>query len=107
MEDAATAEISRSQVWQWIRHGARLEDGRKVDTGLLRSVTDDEMKRIESEVGPERFRAGRFPEARTLFERLSTQEWLEEFLTLPAYELLEATDGEATDGSHSPGTNRR
>ncbi len=106
MEDAATAEISRSQVWQWIRHSATLEDGRTVDAALLRTVTDDEMKRIETEVGPDRFRAGRFSEARQLFERLSTQERLEEFLTLPAYEILDATDG-AKDGSHSPGNDRR
>ena len=106
MEDAATAEISRSQVWQWIRHGAALEDGRKIDVALLGALTDDEMKRIETEVGPDRFRAGRFPEARRLFERLSTQERLEEFLTLPAYEILDATDG-AKDGSHSPGNDRR
>jgi malate synthase len=107
MEDAATAEISRSQVWQWIRHGARLTDGRTIDAGLLRRMADDEMKRIESEVGVDRFRTGRFPEARGLFERLSTQEKLEEFLTLPAYEMLEATDGASTDGIHSPATNRR
>ena len=106
MEDAATAEISRSQVWQWIHHRAALEDGRTVDAALLRTVTDGEMKRIETEVGPDRFRAGRFPEARQLFERLSTQERLEEFLTLPAYEILDATDG-AKEGSHSPGNDRR
>jgi len=106
MEDAATAEISRSQIWQWVRHGALLDDGRKVDAALLNAVIDGEMKRIESEVGAERFRTGRFPEARRLFERLSTQERLEEFLTLPAYEILDATDG-ATDGSHSPGNDRR
>ncbi len=107
MEDAATAEISRSQIWQWIRHGAALEDGRRIDAALLQRITDDEMKRIESELGSQRFRSGHFPEARALFERLSTRETLEEFLTLPAYELLHATDGAATDGSNSPGFNRR
>jgi malate synthase len=89
MEDAATAEISRAQVWQWIRHQASLADGRTVDPELLREVADEEMTRIEKEIGPERFRSGRFEEARDLFERLSTSETLEEFLTIPAYERLE------------------
>jgi len=93
MEDAATAEISRTQVWQWIRHGAVLEDGRRVDAALLRQVLDEEMKRIASEVGAERFSRGRFAEARSLFERLSISEVLEEFLTIPAYEMLEAMEG--------------
>ena len=107
MEDAATAEISRSQVWQWVHHGAALEDGRTVTKELLGRVTDDEMKRIESELGAERFRSGRFAEARTLFEQLSTRETLEDFLTLPAYSLLDATEGAAKDGTRSTGTDRR
>ena len=100
MEDAATAEISRAQIWQWIRHGASLEDGRRVDAALFRRLAEDELKRIESEVGPDRFRHGRFKEAAALFERLSTAETLEEFLTLPAYELLRTTDGGATGEQH-------
>jgi len=89
MEDAATAEISRAQVWQWLRHGAALEDGRRVTPELIRSVIDDEMKRIEGEVGSARFKSGRFDEARALFERISTAPRLETFLTLPAYEALD------------------
>jgi malate synthase len=89
MEDAATAEISRAQVWQWIRHGATLTDGRHVTPELIRSVIDDEMNRIEREVGTDRFRGGRFPEARDLFERISTAPMLETFLTLPAYQALD------------------
>jgi malate synthase len=85
MEDAATAEISRTQVWQWIRHGASLEDGRRVDRTLLDSVVRDEMGTIEREVGTERFRSGRYGEARDLFAELATADSLEEFLTLPAY----------------------
>jgi len=88
MEDAATAEISRAQVWQWLHHGAALEDGRRVTPELIRSTIDDEMKRIESEVGSDRFGRGRFAEARALFERISTAPTLETFLTLPAYEAL-------------------
>ena len=107
MEDAATAEISRAQVWQWVRHAATLADGRTVDASLLRAVTNDEMKRIESEIGAERFAQGRFQEARVLFERLSTQERLEDFLTLPAYQLLDATDSAPMDGPQVPDTNRR
>jgi malate synthase len=89
MEDAATAEISRAQVWQWIGHGAALEDGRRVTRDLFARVADEEMARVEREVGAERYRAGRFAEARDLFQRLSTAEGLEDFLTLPAYEILE------------------
>ena len=88
MEDAATAEISRTQVWQWIRHGATLEDGRRVTAVLLDEVMEEEMKKIAAEVGPDRFGSGRFEEARDLFRRLSTADVLEEFLTVPAYELL-------------------
>jgi len=93
MEDAATAEISRAQVWQWIHHRASLEDGRRVDAALLRHIVEHEMLRIEREVGPERFRGGRFEEARALFERLSVSDKLEDFLTTPAYELLESMEG--------------
>ena len=89
MEDAATAEISRAQVWQWLHHGATLEDRRGVTAELIRTTIDDEMTRIEEEVGPERFRAGRFAEARELFERISTQPTLETFLTIPAYQALD------------------
>ena len=107
MEDAATAEISRSQVWQWIHHSATLADGRQVDADLVRALTDDEMKRIETEIGADRFRMGRFQEARALFERLSTQERLEDFLTLPAYQLLDTADGTPTDGPHGTDNHRR
>src|SRR5262245_34599170 len=88
MEDAATAEISRTQVWQWIRHGAALEDGRKVTTELVRVVIAEEMARVAQAVGPERIASGRFEEARNLFDRLATNEDFEEFLTIPAYESL-------------------
>jgi malate synthase len=94
MEDAATAEISRSQVWQWIRHGASLEDGRGVTPERFARVADEEMERVEREIGSERYRSGRFPEARALFQRLSTARTLEEFLTLPAYEILDRTKQE-------------
>jgi malate synthase len=88
MEDAATAEISRTQVWQWIRHGASLDDGRRVTTELFHRILDEEMERVRAESGEERYASGRFPIARDLFERLSTSAAFEEFLTLPAYEHL-------------------
>ncbi len=95
MEDAATAEISRAQVWQWLHHGSALTDGRRVTPELIGAVIDDEMVRIEKEIGSDRFRSGRFPEARALFEKISTAPKLETFLTLPAYEALDRGSSEA------------
>ena len=89
MEDAATAEISRTQVWQWVHHGARLNDGQVVTGELVEQVIAQEMGIIEAEIGAERFGSGRFPEARGLFSRLVTSPALDEFLTTGAYEILE------------------
>ena len=90
MEDAATAEISRAQVWQWIRHGADIvwEGGRTapLPASGLAAIVDQELARVRAEVGEARFADGKFPEARALFEELATKEQFEEFLTLPAYE---------------------
>ena len=88
MEDAATAEISRTQVWQWIHHGASLDDGRIVSADLFRSVLAGEMARIRAELG-DRYAKSRFDEAARLFEKLSTSAVFVEFLTLPAYDLLD------------------
>jgi malate synthase len=88
MEDAATAEISRAQVWQWIHHGATLEDGRQVTPELFRQEFAEEMARLEQEGAPQRYGVEQFARARQLFERLSTTPTFEEFLTLPAYEAL-------------------
>ena len=71
MEDAATAEISRAQVWQWIRHQAKLDDGTTVSPDRFRAVVVEEMERVRAEIGDERFTRGKFQEARELFERLS------------------------------------
>jgi malate synthase len=90
MEDAATAEISRAQVWQWIHHGATLEDGRHVTAELFRTVLAQEMGRLEQEGALEHFGAKRMALARSLFERLSTTPTFEDFLTLPAYEALDS-----------------
>lgn len=89
MEDAATAEISRAQLWQWIRHPKGiLDDGRKVTLELVQQFKDEELEKIKQEVGSEYFEAGRFEEATTLFEKLITDDEFEEFLTLPGYEIL-------------------
>jgi malate synthase len=88
MEDAATAEISRTQVWQWIHHGATLADGRRVTKALFGEVLGEELGKIRAELG-ERWDASRFDDAARLFERLSTDDACGSFLTLPAYDLLQ------------------
>ena len=89
MEDAATAEISRTQVWQWI-HNPRgiLDDGRKVTVPLVRQMIEEELGRIRNERGADRFDNGQFTKATELFDQLVTSAELQEFLTLKAYELL-------------------
>ena len=88
MEDAATAEISRGQIWQWLRFGAALEDGRAVTPELFSILLDDEMAALRKTLGAEVYDAGRFPEAISLFSQMSLAEDFEEFLTLPAYPML-------------------
>ena len=90
MEDAATAEISRAQVWQWIHHHARLDDtGDVVDDALLERIVGEEMQRITTEIGEARVRNGRFTEARALFTQLATAPTLADFLTSTAYAALD------------------
>jgi malate synthase len=88
MEDAATAEISRTQIWQWLHFGATLSDGTPVDEALFRRCLAEEIEVVKREVGEKVFAAGRFPEAIALFERLILADRLEAFLTLPAYRLI-------------------
>lgn len=88
MEDAATAEISRAQIWQWVAHRAPLDDGSVVTPELVKNTIADEMQLLAQSLPAERFTNGRFDAARQLFEDLSTRADLVEFLTLPAYELL-------------------
>jgi malate synthase len=89
MEDAATAEISRSQIWQWIHHGCELQDGRTVTAELVRQILDEETAKIRSEVGEETWQAGRPDETREIFEKVALSEPLAEFLTLKAYDYLD------------------
>jgi malate synthase len=89
MEDAATAEISRAQVWQWVRHDdGKLEDGTKITFRLVEQLQEEEMRRIRQEVGDENFANGRFEEAAELFTKLVRDDEFVDFLTLPAYDIL-------------------
>jgi malate synthase len=89
MEDAATAEISRSQIWQWIHHGVELDDGRTVTADLVRQVLDEETAKIRDQVGDEVWQAGRPDDTREIFEGVALSPDLLEFLTLPAYGYLD------------------
>jgi malate synthase len=89
MEDAATAEISRTQIWQWVRHGVQLADGRTVTRELVREVLDEETAKIREQVGEQTWQAGRPDETREIFERVALGDELVEFLTLVAYEYLD------------------
>ena len=89
MEDAATAEISRAQVWQWIHHPEGiLSDGRKVTLEMFREIMADELRKIKASVGEARFAKGNYEKAAGLFDDIIAGEELEEFLTLSAYEHL-------------------
>lgn len=89
MEDAATAEISRAQVWQWIRHPkGMLADGRKVTIDLVRRYLTEEMAIIKQAIGESAYTSGKFKEASKLFEELAISKHFEEFLTIPGYHLL-------------------
>jgi malate synthase len=90
MEDAATAEISRSQVWQWIRHPKGvLSDGRKVTVELFRTLLAEEMDKIKGMVGEKQFAAGKYQLARDLMDQITTSEEFADFLTLPGYRYLD------------------
>lgn len=88
MEDAATAEISRTSIWQWIHHEKSLSNGHQVTKALFRQMLQEEMLVVREELGEARYHAGRFDEAAQLMERITTQDQLIDFLTLPGYELL-------------------
>jgi malate synthase len=89
MEDAATAEISRSQIWQWIRSPKGvLDDGRKVTAGMVKALVAEELPKVKVYLGDVAWAAGRYPEAAAMFEQMCTGDY-NEFLTLPAYELID------------------
>ena len=90
MEDAATAEISRTQVWQWVHHPeGKLDDGRKVTLDLFRDVKREELGKIRQAVGDDRFKTGNYDRAAALFDDIIANPDLAEFLTLRAYEQLD------------------
>jgi malate synthase len=88
MEDTATAEIARSQVWHWLRHGEKLEGGPPIDRDLVLAIERQELDAISQAVEDEAFGRGRFPEAADLFEEVVLSEGFVEFLTFPAYDRL-------------------
>jgi malate synthase len=89
MEDAATAEISRTQLWQWLHHKTPLADGRVFDEALYRGLKEEELEKIRGMLGDETFDNGRFADAERLFDRLVLDARFEEFLTLPAYRMID------------------
>lgn len=88
MEDAATAEISRASIWQWIKNNKSLSNGKPITVELFRELLAEEMKTIKEEVGEERFASGQFEEAAKIMDRFTTSDELVDFLTLPAYDYL-------------------
>lgn len=88
MEDAATAEISRTQVWQWLKNEVLLEDGRVFNASLFETLFSDEVEKLIVQVGEDKIQQTKFPQAVKLFRKLVTQEEFEEFLTIPAYQQL-------------------
>jgi len=88
MEDAATCEISRSQVWQWIHQGAKTEEGALIDRNLVNRIAMEELAKIRETVGDHSFQEGHFAEALGLFQEVALSDQYVEFLTLPAYQHL-------------------
>ena len=88
MEDLATSEISRSQLWQWLRYRAKLEDGRPISLDFYQKLLREELGKIREEYGPAVYDGGHFPAATDLFMRMVQNPEFDEFLSLPAYELL-------------------
>jgi malate synthase len=89
MEDAATAEICRAQVWQWVRHGAKLTDGRPVTASMVLDATQQQLEKLRGELGAERFAHGKFSTAAQLFDQMMTNADFPEFLTLVAYDYID------------------
>ncbi|MCS6207517.1 malate synthase A [Shewanella baltica] len=90
MEDAATAEISRASIWQWIQHGKSLSNGKLVTKQLFKDMLVEELSNVKKEVGSDRFTHGKFTQAAVLLEDITTSDELVDFLTLPGYEMLTA-----------------
>ncbi|GAA0892397.1 malate synthase A [Fulvivirga kasyanovii] len=89
MEDAATAEISRTQVWQWLKNGATLDDGRVITEDMYEQLKAEELEKIKAYVGEENYKNGRFDQAISIFDKLVKSDDFKEFLTIPAYQLID------------------
>jgi malate synthase len=90
MEDAATAEISRSQIWQWVRSPkGKLQDGRKVTKELFKLLLAEELPKVRSYLGDAAWKAGKYEDGARLFEKITTDDRYVEFLTLPAYDFVD------------------
>jgi malate synthase len=89
MEDAATCEICRTQVWQWVKHGAKLSDGRTVTPQLVRQAIAEELEKLRQQLGVERFDSSGFKTAAQIFESMMTSADFPEFLTLVAYDHID------------------
>ena len=89
MEDAATAEISRSQIWQWIHNGVRLDDGTEITADLVGRIEDEELAKIREALGDEAWAGSRFDDARKLFERVALADDFADFLTTAAYDSID------------------
>jgi malate synthase len=88
MEDVATSEIARSQLWQWAHHGATLDDGEKVGKSMVRGLEEDELREARGAMDDKAFSHSRFNDARDVFDKVALTDDFIEFLTLPAYELI-------------------
>lgn len=89
MEDAATSEISRSQVWQWVHHGAPLKEGARVTRDLVQKIEEEELEKIRQALGNEAYAGGRFSEAQAIFNQVALGDAFVDFLTLPAYDHID------------------
>jgi malate synthase len=92
MEDAATAEISRSQIWQWLHNAVELDTGETVSADRVRRIVEEVLDALRQEIGPQAWAGGRFEEARVLFERVALADDFVDFLTLPAYQTVLAIE---------------
>ncbi len=88
MEDAATAEISRAQLWQWLKHKCLIEEKQTFTKSLFIKFLNEELDKIKNEIGVERFNSGKFDHASTLFKDMIISDNFDEFLTLPAYNYI-------------------
>jgi malate synthase len=95
MEDAATAEISRAQVWQWVHNDQKLSDGRPITREFVRQIVGEENDKVKAQIGEAAYAKSRYDDAAQLMLELVEQPKFEEFLTLPAYDRIIADEKKA------------